>query len=850
MPMYTTCRATLCVHLLATASPASTSGPTPPVTASNGAVPNFVYTSAGQSVSFQANSEPVGKVELVGVGATPLCVVSNVLSSQGITSKLKLWRLFELALLNQALADADQRAEKRLGFCDSAACTTAASSSAFTSAYARSESASVISPFTFNFGANVRGKPPTEFLLQLKNTGVITISWRFRFQSKPEVKTESWMDIGEQTEYEKRQLFLLDNSVFTISPLEGTLAPEETAVVRISYSHERVTDPDYEYDEVPVLFHVQHGKRVPIKFLGITLDPDNGAPLLQLASPSATHSFASVGIGAAAAEVPVQSVSLFNPCAVSVEYEVDTAPLCEVTSENHEFTIFDCQNPRGTVPPRSYAQLRFVFAPLEVRQYGCIVPVRVQNGKELSLALCGYGYHPKDESEVLVPEEEQEEELQRTMTFGFCFPGQHACLSQDVLRLGHVPSHARVQRVVMVCNHHETMPLTFKWDCSVSDGVVAIHPDSGMVKAQSSTVCTVTFCSDAAQARIYDIDIPCSVALVSPQNQQDMDLLCSINDDEEAVTAADRDDSEVVAANFSRVTTAMRKKREQSIREVEEQRQRRLQEREQWQLEQRTVPRLFLSVLARTHVVDQFRTAYGAEDSAFERFYIPKAHIPDVREAWVSSAPNTAREGKSEPTTTAHDLISLLLQDIMNDTDIKHALEEPRSKQPIPYFVQLRQQLQQHTGSPGTPTAPSTARSSPGTPSSARSGATLPTPPPASTTSVPAPLLQRALSRKKLEQQGRYEQTTLQEAVTAAAGYPQGQMVTLLRPDFEDLAETVLSGTLSNLIKEAAATEWNIVEPARQLLQQAAVVKNTAAAAATTTATLHLQPDDLDTAAL
>ena len=50
-------------------------------------------------------------------------------------------------------------------------------------------------------------------------------------------------------------------------------------------------------------------------------------------------------------------------------YEVDTAPLAVLASDNYLVPVLQCLASQGEVPPRGTASLPFIFSPLEARRY-------------------------------------------------------------------------------------------------------------------------------------------------------------------------------------------------------------------------------------------------------------------------------------------------------------------------------------------------------------------------------------------------------------------------------------------------------------------------------------------------
>jgi cilia- and flagella-associated protein 65 len=97
--------------------------------------------------------------------------------------------------------------------------------------------------------------------MSLKNCGAVPVDWAFNFPNDFEViddliqvKVEDWADPGDADAQAMTKNFILDNSIFCISPKNGHLKPGEYAHILMTYSHE-FPGPH----RLPVAFRLRNG---------------------------------------------------------------------------------------------------------------------------------------------------------------------------------------------------------------------------------------------------------------------------------------------------------------------------------------------------------------------------------------------------------------------------------------------------------------------------------------------------------------------------------------------------------------------------------------------------------------
>ena len=116
-----------------------------------------------------------------------------------------------------------------------------------------------------------------------------------------------------------------------------------------------------------------------------------------------TYVFPPVPIGL---EWPITTpVEIKNLGIAKLKYQIDTTSLEELNRKNHDFRIFEIQNPEGTLKTNETQHIYMLFRPLEAKQYSLDLPIKVQDIEGPSadsyfLRIRGQGYHQKENAPV------------------------------------------------------------------------------------------------------------------------------------------------------------------------------------------------------------------------------------------------------------------------------------------------------------------------------------------------------------------------------------------------------------------------------------------------------------------
>ena len=297
--------------------------------------------------------------------------------------------------------------------------------------------------YTMDFGGSSLNAHETNVYIMIENTGPIPFDWSLTFLSQLEVRKEKWVDLGKRSEDQARQDFIIDNKIFTISPLNGKLNPKETATLTMKYLHNWA-----DVHETEVLLQLKNGKCIRIMFLGKTYK--QGETFLEL--PSNEIELEPIAISEN--YPPIQRFPIHNDMDHSVEYELDLSDINRVQKENYNVPIFECLNPTGTIGPRGdFTAVQFQFAPIENKEYRAKVPIKFNGTVVNSIQLRGRG----TDQQLLADGAEDPVSHQRIIV-----PGQLAYLSTETIMFGKVCEYTVQYRVILLKNHSDTR-IAYKW---------------------------------------------------------------------------------------------------------------------------------------------------------------------------------------------------------------------------------------------------------------------------------------------------------------------------------------------------------------------------------------------------
>jgi len=395
-----------------------------------------------------------------------------------------------------------------------------------------------LSVFDMHFPPMVRKSPPMTMTFKLENQGHLPVEWSLTFPTEKQVEVELWAEAEEPGPRELRWMDIVTKKLFAVEPRKGALKPGEMQVLKISYSYTHLGEPW----ELPVILQAKKGRRVVLNLIGRTLD--NPMKCLHFAHKpfgEGQHMLQAVMLGEK--QPQVQTMDLFNSGVTPLEYEIDTKACDEVQANNYGFRIFECENPRGGIPPGGYVKVRWIFNPIEAKLYEIRVPVTVitkGSPDKYNLTLRGQGFHPQ----MMIGSETQ---FRNHISTYPRLPGFHwfwqttlgsktdrlrldkqiANLNPDFISFGQVPLHSITHRLVMVRNFTGE-PVTFNWDSTSQllqeDGGFTIAPLSGRLDAYEHVVCKITY-YPVLRPELVESEIVCLVQPEQPPEEEEENMV-------------------------------------------------------------------------------------------------------------------------------------------------------------------------------------------------------------------------------------------------------------------------------------------------------------------------------------
>lgn len=245
-----------------------------------------------------------------------------------------------------------------------------------------------LSKFSWDFGKVPikNGSKPRKITLSLKNVGGVQADWHFKMPNDSEIQMESWADPGTPSEEQAFEKEILDRKIFEIEPRRGSLAPGEQMDLNVLYYPKEVRK-----HHLNIFFQIMNGKPLAIRFEGETL---HRRAQLQLIKH--TYDLPPVPIGLEwAITYPIE---IKNLGITKLKYQIDTSRLEQLNAENHDFRVFEIQNPEGTLKSNEISYIFTLFRPLEAKQYSLDLPIKISDiegpsTEPYTLRLRGTGYH-------------------------------------------------------------------------------------------------------------------------------------------------------------------------------------------------------------------------------------------------------------------------------------------------------------------------------------------------------------------------------------------------------------------------------------------------------------------------
>lgn len=444
-----------------------------------------------------------------GVGCIPQLGITDIYSSS--IPKNDLWEQFSISSINNELA----------------ALPKSLAPSAKEIAY--HNFIKYLPHFFLNFGSKTIGRDETSVYIQFENIGKIEAEFSLMFSNDSIIEIDRWAQNGDQrTEEQERELFIILNEIFTVSPKHGILKPGERTTIKLSYQHKLA-----EVHSVPLWMKVHNGgSNIVFDLSGRTLNIDQ----VSLQFTSMQHQFKPVVVGAY--NPPIQYYPLKNCSDVETRYTVDMSTLDDFSEENHGYTIIDLENPQGKIPAGGVTLLRFIFNPMEVKDYNLEIPISIQNDDTYFVQFSGSGI--KDISDNQDTQASQQDvEQSQTEYPGYIkrlnheapsaqtiyYPDQNIRFSMNIINFGEIPTFSSNRRLLILNNISNEESLHFKWNIELpatergQPSKLTIEPSQGIVEPGQSALCQVDF-NAGSVPEYLNVDIDCIILSESERTQR------------------------------------------------------------------------------------------------------------------------------------------------------------------------------------------------------------------------------------------------------------------------------------------------------------------------------------------
>ena len=493
-------------------------------------------------------NNPLVFCDVVGNAGHPCLAVDDIRSSSGVSARV-LHNTFNLDALNAKLTSGLDEADL-----------------AYNRATGNDQDPNMLDAYRWEFPPRPVHSASTTVVLKLRNAGQLLVDFELKLPTDMEIEVENWADKGEANEEENRHAAILSKGLFRVHPRQGRLEAGEEMALYIQYNYtstDPVTLSEGGIHELPVLLKIKQGKSVRLLLTGTTLETT--AALVAVDEPVLR---CKVPFGHPAPDVPVVYQELTNASDVSVEYEIDEAPVEALARDNYGCPVLRCLNPSGVIEPRSRHQLQWACQPLEQKIYRAETSLTYRPvGERVKLTKMVKMRIPLAvECEGLKPEQDvlaaAAASLRPAPQQAVLAPGQAIVFSHDRVNFGEVPVNTKATRVVVLRNISGRIagPFSglasddgaagtdiatachFAWDLShyaLRDGLVKVHPASGKLPPGGHVV--VRFTLKAASCAVHLTELRCVVAPIDPDTGSlDLDACHNLSlHDRDVISSAD-----------------------------------------------------------------------------------------------------------------------------------------------------------------------------------------------------------------------------------------------------------------------------------------------------------------------
>ena len=405
-----------------------------------------------------------------------------------------------------------------------------------------------------DLGVDVFRSTPIRVLCRLDNVGHCPVGLKFWLPHENDIPKEQWHDGSGSCPEDVAAV--IDKQLFDISPRQATIEPGGHIVITFSYRHVAVGQ-----HRLPVLLRIGQGKKLLLELSASTLHET--ARFLSF-HRSMQHKFLPVPIGDL--EPPLQYTELRNLSHLAVNYAIDEASLAQLRDENFDFPVFQCLNPKGSIPAMSTLLLSWYFRPLESKTYETTVLITVEDGDTYPIKISGAGYHPNKVSVIDVRKMHEQDALPLPKFPALKHPSLPLRLSLDVLKFGAIPFHSLHRQFIALHNDHPCDTFLYEWHSVLQfgDQIFDMQPPRGRIAAGQTVHCRITMYSGST-SHVIDNPIHCHL-LNEDLRQRRLAKRATI--EQEKAMKLDATNSEPELAAAAGASSSTRAKERQSITTV------------------------------------------------------------------------------------------------------------------------------------------------------------------------------------------------------------------------------------------------------------------------------------------
>ena len=240
--------------------------------------------------------------------------------------------------------------------------------------------------YEFRFTPKAQYSPPETVFIQIRNHGSLPASFHLHYPNEQELDLEPWVEEENPSDAKLMESAIINKlKCFSVSPMRAMLAPNETCVLVMKYSHESMKYNGNHKLAIRVV--IDQGRKFVIELIGRTLPVDKSYNPRRAATLGRTISldhvlvvpFAEqnndcylqpVPIGLSSTLAPEQHIELVNVSEVEVAYEIDIQAMdYSLLNMSHGQNISVIDNPKGTIKGLSTLKVKWRFYPLEATLY-------------------------------------------------------------------------------------------------------------------------------------------------------------------------------------------------------------------------------------------------------------------------------------------------------------------------------------------------------------------------------------------------------------------------------------------------------------------------------------------------